>query len=139
MVVETWRPERTARYCEALTRRVADAARQLGLVVPPNHAPHIVGLRVPPFPATPSMSTTSTPSMSTASAPSSGVEAVLAVARGLRSDGVIVSVRSGAIRVSVVGLVEPRGFHCSPPPYLLYRDAARTFWEALLGSETLTK
>ena len=127
VVVLTWTPHRTAAYSGGLMRRVAAAARQLGFVVPPHHAPHIVGLRVAPLGAADTQGATCTgvaheggeadagaadtgmAASVTAGAPpgardaavATAVAAAVAVARGLRSDGVLVSVRHGAIRISV--------------------------------------
>lgn len=93
-VVREWTPERTAAYSAALTGRIAAAARDVGFLVPNTHAPHIVGIRVPTASVGRGLAPARAPS-------AAAVERATALARGMRADGVVVSVRSGAVRVSV--------------------------------------
>lgn len=77
-MVRDWQPARTAPHARALTNRVAEGARALGLDVAPDHtrSPHIIGVRLGP-----------------------GVDAE-AVGPRIAEEAVHVSVRGDAIRVS---------------------------------------
>ena len=78
-LVTAWDPERTAAHARRLTGRVAEGAEALGLHVAPAHlrAPHLMGIRL---------------------APEIDAEAM---APALADQGVHVSVRGDAVRVSV--------------------------------------
>lgn len=84
-LVSSWDPERTARHARTLTNRIAAGAEALGLSVAPEHlrAPHLMGIRL------------------------DGSTTAEVLAPTLADEGVHVSVRGDAIRVSAHGFNTP--------------------------------
>lgn len=95
-------PDRIANYCRPLTQAIADCARALGYLVPPEHAPHIVGLRKPkPHPSPEPVENASAGCKKRCRDLSDESFNIVQVRDALKSRNIHASVRAGSLRLSV--------------------------------------